>query len=119
LEAAGLPLEPQYHLDGVSIAPLLRGETIAHRALYWHYPHYGNQGGMPGSAIRDGRWKLIQWHEDRPLELYDLTADPSESRNLADRNVATATRLQESLAAWRGAVGSKVPTSNPRFDSAR
>lgn len=47
-------------VDGVSLAPLLRGGRLKDRSLYWHYPHYSNQGGEPGSAIRDGDWKLIQ-----------------------------------------------------------
>ena len=43
-------------------------------------PHYGNQGGAPASAVRDGKWKLIEWREDDALELYDLEADPSEKK---------------------------------------
>ena len=35
--------------------------VIDHRkALYWHYPHYSNQGGIPSGAIRVGDWKLIE-----------------------------------------------------------
>jgi arylsulfatase A-like enzyme len=54
LQLAGLPLRPQQHVDGVSLVPLLEGGQLAARPLFWHYPHYGNQGGEPSSIIRDG-----------------------------------------------------------------
>ena len=58
-------LKPEQHLDGVSFLPLLKGETTPRgKPLFWHYPHYSNQGGAPHGAIRDGDWKLIEWYED-------------------------------------------------------
>ncbi len=60
LEVVGHPLKSDAKDDGVSLAPLLRGGSIAPRAVYWDYPHYGNQGGTPASAVRDGKWKLIE-----------------------------------------------------------
>ena len=85
LEAAGLPLMPQQHTDGVSILPLLKGEAtkLQRDAIYWHYPHYGNQGGTPGSSIRMGDYKLIEFFEDGRLELYDLKNDIEEEKNRA------------------------------------
>ena len=71
LEAAGKSMTTPKPIDGVSIVPLLRGKSIPERVFYWDYPHYGNQGGAPASAVRDGRWKLIEWREDGALELYD------------------------------------------------
>ena len=70
---------------------------------------------MPGSAVRDGRWKLIEWHEDDAAELYDLQADPSETQNLAQRHADVADRLRSSLSAWRRDVGAKFPASNPGY----
>ena len=80
LELAGLPLMPKQHRDGVSFVPLLRGGKLPHRELFWHYPHYSNQGGGPCSAIRDGDWKLIEWFEGQRLELFNLKRDLSESK---------------------------------------
>ncbi len=55
LEMAGLESRPEQHVDGVSLAPLLKGEGSPGRdSIFWHYPHYGNQGGTPGSSIRMG-----------------------------------------------------------------
>jgi arylsulfatase A-like enzyme len=119
LEAAGQPLESSGRVDGRSIAPLLRGKRLPERPLYWDYPHYGNQGGKPASAIREGKWKLIEWREDNTIELFDLEQDPSEKRNLADAQDDLAARLRDSLAKWRRDVGAKSPTPNPRFESAK
>jgi arylsulfatase A-like enzyme len=49
LDLIGVNLLPEEHVDGVSLVPLLKGNEIAERPLYWHYPHYGNQGGDPSS----------------------------------------------------------------------
>ncbi|MEM1294977.1 MAG: sulfatase, partial [Verrucomicrobiota bacterium] len=72
LEIAGLPTLPDQHLDGLSLAPVLKGEQIADRPLFWHYPHYGNQGGEPSSIMIQGDWKLISYFEDGRSELYHL-----------------------------------------------
>jgi arylsulfatase A-like enzyme len=115
VEIAALPSKSEDPLDGTSIVPLLRGGTIEPRALYWDYPHYGNQGGSPGSAIRDGRWKLIEWHDEGSVELYDLEADPGEKRDLGAAHADVAARLRKSLANWRREVGAKPATPNPRY----
>ena len=73
LELLGLPLRPEQHRDGVSLVPLLEGGTTLSRpALFWHYPHYSNQGGFPGGAVRMGPWKLVERYEDGRVHLYDL-----------------------------------------------
>ena len=84
LEIAGLPLQPEQHCDGVSLAPLLQhGWAPEREALFWHYPHYSNQGGGPTSAVRQGNWKLIRSLEDQSTELYNLKDDIGERQNLA------------------------------------
>ena len=114
LEMAGLVRQPEQHMDGVSMVSLLKqtGST-AERALYWHYPHYGDQGGSPGSAIRVGDWKLIEFFEDRRLELYNLRNDLGEQHNLAGTESKKAAELYERLKTWRAAVGARVPSPNP------
>ena len=113
LELAGLELKPKQHLDGVSFLPLLKGESVARRnPLFWHYPHYSNQGGSPHGAIRDGDWKLIEWYEDGSLELYNLAKDVSEQTNLAAQQPSKANDLHEKLIAWRKEVGALMPTPN-------
>ena len=111
LEMAGLPLRPTQHRDGTSIVPLLKGEqTLRRDAIYWHYPHYSNQGGRPGGAVRAGDWKLIEHYEDGSLELYNLADDIGEKKNLAPEMPEKAKELQKMLAAWRTRVGAQMPT---------
>ena len=119
LEMAGLPLRPQQHLDGCSLVPLLsKRATLEREALFWHYPHYGNQGGAPGGAVRAGDWKLIEWYEDGKLELYNLKQDLSEQHDLADQHPERVRQLHAELEAWRKAVGARMPAANPRYDPA-
>ena len=84
LDLTGIQLLPEEHADGVSLLPLLKGESIAEHPLFWHYPHYGNQGGEPSSVIRESEWKLIHYYEDGRNELYNLQTDLQETTNLAN-----------------------------------
>lgn len=119
LEMAGLPLRPLQHQDGVSFAPALKGKKVARGPLYWHYPHYGNQGGSPGSAVRDGDWKLIEWFEEgRGLALFNLKTDPGEQTNIAKTNPAKVAELQTKLNEWRRTVAARLPTKNPAYTRA-
>lgn len=113
LELAGLPPQPQQHQDGVSIAPLLRGDTMEERPLFWHYPHYGNQGGQPMAAVRRGNYKLLKFFEDNHTELYDLSQDIGESFNLTGELPDLANELETLLDAWIQEVGGIVPQPNP------
>jgi arylsulfatase A-like enzyme len=113
LELVGLPLMPQQHIDGVSLVPLLKGADLMRGPLYWHYPHYGNQGGAPGGAVRDGDWKLIEWYEDGKHELFNLRDDLAEKKNLAAEYPDKVIELAARLAAWRNEVHAVMPTPNP------
>ncbi|QUH30429.1 sulfatase [Vallitalea guaymasensis] len=112
LEASNSPLMPEQHQDGVSILPLLEGrDKIEREALYWHYPHYGNQGGTPGSSIRMGNYKLIEFFETGKCELYDLTKDVSEEHNLIDELPEKVSLLKDKLEKWRFKMEAKIPAA--------
>lgn len=115
LELAGLPLKPEEHNDGVSLVPLLKGETIAERPLIWHYPHYGNQGGEPSSIIRLGDWKLIHYYEDGHEELYNLKTDIGESNDVATENQEKVKVLSEKLFSYLNEVGARYPEKDPEW----
>ena len=103
-------------LDGVSLAGLLTGAgKPADRPLLWHVPHYTNQGSRPGGAVREGKWKLIEHYEDNSTELFDLSADGSETKNVAADHPRVAADLTAKLAAWRKAVSTQENTPNPAF----
>jgi arylsulfatase A-like enzyme len=102
LELAGMDPDPDPHRDGHSLVPYLEDPGWkAERTLLWHYPHYHGSTWRPGSAIRDGNWKLIEFYEDDTVELYDLETDLEERVDLADKfpDIAAAlrTRLHEEL----------------------
>ena len=116
LAMAGADPRPDRHVDGVSLMPLLGGEQAPARPLFWHYPHYGNQGGTPAAAVREGRWKLIRFFEDGHEELYDLGQDIGETTNLAQTHPAQTGRLSELLTRWQSDVEALIPEPNPRYE---
>lgn len=119
LEAANAKPQPAQVMDGVSLMPLFKNGSMPERPLFWHYPHYGNQGGAPSAAIRRGAWKLIHWMEDESVELFDLSKDIGEKANLAEKEPQRAAELRAELTAWQKQVGAKFPIPNPSFDSAK
>jgi arylsulfatase A-like enzyme len=118
LELTGLPLKPTQHLDGVSLAPLLRGGPAPGRqTLYWHYPHYHGSTWAPGSAIRDGQWKLIEFQHYGNVELYNLQDDLGERDDLSRAMPDKAAELLGKLHAWRKETGAAIPQPNPNAAS--
>jgi arylsulfatase A-like enzyme len=115
LDAAGVD-QPDQPVDGTSLRPVLEGEDLERDAIFWHYPHYGNQGSTPGGAVRTDRYKLVECFEDDHVELYDLDSDVSERRDLAAERPDVAADLRERLADWRASVDATMPTENPDFE---
>jgi len=116
LELAGIDLMPKQHQDGVSIVPLLKGEKVMYdRCLYWHYPHYGNQGGTPGSSIRKGDYKLIEFFEDNHVELYNLSNDIEESNDISSKFPEKTMELKSLLEEWRISIEARIPQKNPKY----
>jgi arylsulfatase A-like enzyme len=85
-------------LDGVDMIPYLRGDNRnrPHQTLYWKMENRG--------AIRDGDWKMLRF-ADRPAELYRLTDDPGEQRNLADAHPERMKSLYKKLFTWELTLG--------------
>jgi arylsulfatase A-like enzyme len=107
-------------LDGTSFAALLTGHAPpASRPLFWHFPHYNNQGGRPAGAVRAGDWKLVESYDDGRVELYDLARDRGETDDLSTREPQVVARLSAALRAWRESVGAQTNTPNPDCDPAR
>ena len=104
---AGAPL-PSKPLDGVDLLPYLLGQKAGapHERLLWR------TGGGVTWAVREGTFKLVK-NRDAAPELYDLSADIGESRDLAAAQPAVAARLQQSFEAWNKEL---VP---PLFESPR
>lgn len=103
-ELAAAPLPADRPLDGVSLVPVLRGETGVDRGpLYWSF--------MDGLAMREGNWKLVLGEdgEKRP-RLFDLGSDLAESDDLSavepDRTMRMARQAREWL---RGVTADATP----------
>jgi arylsulfatase A-like enzyme len=74
--------KPPANLDSVSFAPTLFGQSEAqakHEFLYWEF----HEGGTKQAALLEGHWKAVRLQPGAALELYDLTTDPGEMRNVA------------------------------------
>ena len=107
---------PEQHADGISLLPLLRGaKNIAREALFWHYPHYSNQGGAPAAVVLCGHWKLIRHFENEQYELFDLINDPSEQSDLSalSPHAERVRRMRNLLQQWLQETFAKLPQPNP------
>lgn len=102
--ASAASIEVQHLIDGVDLRPALAGGTLDRDALFWHYPHYSNQGGIPGGAIRQGKYKLFERYEDGRVHLYDLESDIGESNDLADKMPKRVDQMRNRLHAWYKSV---------------
>ncbi len=85
-------------MDGVSLLPALKGQTIARsKPLFFQY--------NKGSAIRDGQWKLVR--DSSTWELYDMVADRNEMHNLATERPELVKQMDAAwLAWWKDCTGS-------------
>ena len=117
-EMAGAKL-PGQPIDGASMVSLLKDPKalLEREAIYFHYPHYHHS--RPAGAIRMGDWKLIEFFDGAPLELYNLADDIGESKNRASEMPEKAKKMQGMLAEWRKETGARMPTANPKYDPAR
>ena len=96
--------------------PVLSGQgSLSRETIAWHYPHYSNQGGKPGGAIREGNLKLVESYENGFLELYDLSDDVGETRNIAGKFPDKANELQKKLETWRRNMGAQMMTLNQDY----
>lgn len=118
--AVQIPQKQQAEMDGASWVPLLQGETdLPRKALFWHYPHYHQEGAVPYSAVRMGPWKLIHNYETGMKELYNLHEDVGESTNLVESFPEKVRELETALDTWKSSVDAQMPVSNDDYDPLR
>lgn len=111
LDATKLKADPSNTPDGISLVPLLKGESELDReSIYFHYPNYAfHKRNRLGSAIRSGDYKLLKFYDDDSVELYDLKNDISESRDIASSMPARASQLRMELEAWLRTANASQP----------
>lgn len=103
---------------------LKQSGSLRRDAIYWHYPHYHTSGVAPSGAIRQGRYKLIEWFENSvdgvdtrgAIELFDLEQDMGEQHNLAHEMPEKAAELYGRLKAWRQSVNAQEMPKNPDYN---
>ncbi|MEE2937671.1 MAG: sulfatase [Planctomycetota bacterium] len=105
--AAAAGIQFTHQIDGVNLLPALQGKPLERRALFWHYPHYSNQGGFPGGAIRVGSFKLVERYEDGRIHLYNLREDVGEQSDVADKHTKMVSEMRSELHAWYKDVDAK------------
>ncbi len=104
-------------VDGKDIIDLVANEKKnMGRAIFWHYPHYSNQGGKPGAAMLKNGFKLILNYEDNSIEFYNLKNDISERNNIAATNKNMAVMYKQDLEKWLKENMAKFPTVNPAYN---
>ncbi|GGD03652.1 sulfatase [Hyunsoonleella pacifica] len=119
LDLVGAEKDANHIVDGVSLVPLLKGESLNTRPLFWHYPHYGNQGGDPVSIIRKNEYKLIHYWEDGHDELYNLSNDSGEKNDISKENNAIAKSLRTELDNYLVSMNAKTPEVYTEYDVAK
>ena len=119
IELSGAETNLKLPIDGISFTPALLGKKYDRGPVFWHYPHYGNQGSAPAGAVREGDWKLIEWYENGRKELYNLNQDISETVDLSKTYPNKVRTLSNKLTQWRSMTEAKMPFVNSRFDSTK
>mgnify|MGYP001966818927 CR=1 FL=1 len=124
LDLAGLQPPADRIIDAKSLRPLVEAPDVPFERgpLFWHFPVYlegydpesrepaRGFRTTPSGAIRDGRWKLIEWFEDGEVVLYNLKADPGEKVDLASVRPRIRDRLLGALRGWRAGINAPMPT---------
>ncbi|MCB9208963.1 MAG: sulfatase [Ignavibacteriales bacterium] len=117
LELACLDNIPIENIDGKSLVPLLNGENqIDREAIFWHFPHYHGSMWTPGSAIRKGKWKLVEFYETGEIELYNLKEDLSEKNNLSEKYPEKVKELKTELEIFLDKTNAKYPLKNSNYN---
>ena len=108
----------------------MKGEKIEPRNIYWHFPAYLQSYSQrqdqqrdplfrsrPCSVIRRGKWKLIEYFENKDIELFDLSEDIGEKNNLSTKKPSITKSLRTQLNDWRISTNARIPSKeNPEYD---
>ncbi|VGO18038.1 sulfatase [Pontiella sulfatireligans] len=122
LGLSGIGKPAGYPLDGADLTPLLTGKAkaLAPRKVYCYYPKYAQFNSKKArwtyswrNVMYDGDYKLIEYPEYDEYELFNLTEDPKEEKDLATKNPEKRDALTVKLHRWLKEVGAEKPTLNP------
>jgi len=100
----GAPADPGRHFDGCDLHSVLSGASPSlesTRTLCWSFREQ--------AAVRRDTWKMYRSHPDAHWELYDLTADPGECRNLADTRPELLKEMEQAFTHWQADIARHGP----------
>lgn len=104
--------------DGENLLPILRQEgPVDRELLFWHYPHYHGSAWKPGSAVREGDWKLVYFYEEEKSTLFNLANDLGERTDLAAEFPEKVSELKYKLDSLLSATNAELPKKNPSYKS--
>ncbi|MFC1555933.1 sulfatase-like hydrolase/transferase [candidate division KSB1 bacterium] len=116
LDLAGIDPVPDQHIDGLSLKPLLsEKKDLDRKILFWHFPHYHGSKWTPGSALREGDWKLVRFYEEDKSELYNIRNDISEEHDLAQSNPEKLKELETKLDSCLENCRAQMPIANSNW----
>lgn len=122
-EWAGASPPDDYPLDGVSLAPLLSGQELRERAIFWYAPVYLPGSGdyafrmVPSAILRKGDYKLIWEYGTGRTRLYNLRKAPGETSDLSQQHPELNRQLLRELKGWHQSTDAEIPAqSNPEYD---
>ena len=93
-EFKGNPVLPY---EGVSLMPVIRDEKSERaKPLFWEWQN--------GQAMKDGKWKIVRDGLKNRWSLFDMTADPTEVNDLADKNPQQVEKMVRAFNEWQQRV---------------
>ncbi|MFT5127666.1 MAG: arylsulfatase A [Rhodothermales bacterium] len=113
LAATGAKGDPAHNkaVDGIDISAALRNPQadLGRDSLYWYFPHNHGGGAKPYASMRHKNLRLIKWFNSDKLELYDISKDIGESKNLVATMPEKTKALDTMLSAWLSETNAKIP----------
>jgi arylsulfatase A-like enzyme len=93
-QLSGMPVSK--NIDGLSLLPVFLNQPVKQQHEYFYWEFHENKGRQ---ALLWGKWKAVRLNvnqdDNSPLELYDLSVDPSEQKNIASQNPTVVKTIEQ------------------------
>lgn len=112
LNLAQTDLPDGYQPDGVSIVDALKGKDFKReKAIYWNWLYSSNRPGFwPGAAIQEDNWKLLTNNKLEKTELYNISTDWAEQKDVSTEYPEKVSDLLKKLGAFEQTLPKNPPT---------